>query len=475
MTKRRELSFAMITVTSVIVLFLLVTRGRSLFTDPDMLRALIALELILAAVWSYRRRFFFVLIAAFLWAGIGLPLASAWTSGRWFVLVTAVSVGCVVYFKDPRLRLNAFHFAAFMCAATAIVSAGISAFPQAALFKAMSLSLLFLYGMTGARLAALGREREFLSCVVLGCEGLVYVCVVAYFVLHYPLLGNPNSLGAVMGVVVVPLFLWEILSSEHRARRLRFTIAMVAALLLLFTSYARAGIMAAAISSLLLCVIYGRYRVLIKGACLALVLAVTSATLTPRSETSESLSSTFLYKGKREQGLLGSRRSVWDSTVAVIEAHPWLGVGFGTSKTSDEEVPTPQFAFRSQDPMTREHGNSYLAITEWVGLFGDLPFLFLLSLIAVNVFRVFIAVHRSHQTAAPVVPIATIMVAGLIHAGFEDWLFAVGYYLCVFFWSFAFILVDLAPRPIPSPSSASLRLSSHYPRNFSAARHASVS
>ena len=35
-----------------------------------------------------------------------------------------------------------------------------------------------------------------------------------------------------------------------------------------------------------------------------------------------------------------------------------------------------------------------------------------------------------------------VMVAGLLHAGFEDWLFAPGYYLCVFFWSMAFVFVD---------------------------------
>ncbi|MGA8274545.1 MAG: hypothetical protein WB919_23515, partial [Candidatus Sulfotelmatobacter sp.] len=41
-------------------------------------------------------------------------------------------------------------------------------------------------------------------------------------------------------------------------------------------------------------------------------------------------------------------------------------------------------------------------------------------------------------------PFAMIIVAGLIHAGFEDWLFAPGSYLCVFFWVSAFLLIDLA-------------------------------
>ena len=60
----------------------------------------------------------------------------------------------------------------------------------------------------------------------------------------------------------------------------------------------------------------------------------------------------------------------------------------------------------------------------------------------------------------PELAIALILAAGLIHAGFEDWLFAVGNYLCVFFWSLAFILIDLVPEKqlfraysVPLPNS----------------------
>ncbi|MGB7864482.1 MAG: hypothetical protein WCF74_13905, partial [Candidatus Sulfotelmatobacter sp.] len=42
------------------------------------------------------------------------------------------------------------------------------------------------------------------------------------------------------------------------------------------------------------------------------------------------------------------------------------------------------------------------------------------------------------------IPFAMVTVAGLIHAAFEDWLFAAGSYLCLFFWVLAFLLVDLA-------------------------------
>jgi hypothetical protein len=65
---------------------------------------------------------------------------------------------------------------------------------------------------------------------------------------------------------------------------------------------------------------------------------------------------------------------------------------------------------------------------------------------------------RAYATAtlgnifAPAVPAAAIIIAGLIDAGFEDWLFAVGYYLSVFLWVMAFILADLLRLPGAEPS-----------------------
>jgi hypothetical protein len=39
-----------------------------------------------------------------------------------------------------------------------------------------------------------------------------------------------------------------------------------------------------------------------------------------------------------------------------------------------------------------------------------------------------------------------VVMAGLVHAVFEDWLFAVGYYLTVLFWVLAFLLMDVVPE-----------------------------
>jgi hypothetical protein len=41
----------------------------------------------------------------------------------------------------------------------------------------------------------------------------------------------------------------------------------------------------------------------------------------------------------------------------------------------------------------------------------------------------------------------------MVHAGFEDWLFAVGNYTCVFFWTLAFALPDVAPAKTSAVAS----------------------
>jgi O-antigen ligase len=415
------------------------------------LGALVFGEVLLVALWSYRSRFLPLLLIVFLWAGIDVPLAETWTSRRWIVLAIAAGAGAVLYLRDPRHRFGTFHLLALFSVAAAVVSALVSSYPRVATLKALSLLLLFLYGSTGARLAALAREGRFLRVLLLAGEGLAYVGAVAYFVFRYPLFGNPNSAGAIMGVVVIPMLLWGTMISDTPQLTRRRTVALVLALGVLLFSFARAGIAAAGISALLLCVALRRYRLLMKGAAIALVAAVLVvfvhpvATRRDSSTSPESLFDAYIFKGHQDAGVFGSRRSVWDETVDAIRDRPWFGAGFGTAATSYDLTSRPTAPFRSSSRTTREHGSSYLAIAEWVGLLGVAPFLGLLLTIVIHVARVFRGLRRSGDPFSPAVPMAAVLSAGLVHAAFEDWLFAVGYYLCVFFWTLAFVLIDVAP------------------------------
>jgi O-antigen ligase len=80
-----------------------------------------------------------------------------------------------------------------------------------------------------------------------------------------------------------------------------------------------------------------------------------------------------------------------------------------------------------------------------MGLLGILPFLFLLFLLLRAVLRVLSWMRRTGSAYHYAIPFALVVLAGLVHAAFEDWLFAAGSYLCVFFWVLAFLLIDLAP------------------------------
>ena len=231
------------------------------------------------------------------------------------------------------------------------------------------------------------------------------------------------------------------------------------ALLLLFSSYARAGIAGAVVSCILLCIALRRYRLLFNGLGVALLLAAFVAVAVPlHQQAPESLTSVFVYKGHREDGILASRRSIWDETVASIQKHPWLGSGFGTSPTSSEVV-WRSGSYESFRDATREHGNSYLAITEWVGFAGGAPFFALVILVAVNVGRALRQMRCTRNIFSPAIPLVGVLAAGLVHAAFEDWLFAPGYYLCVFFWTMAFIMVDVLPAATPLAVHAARRTS----------------
>jgi O-antigen ligase len=309
------------------------------------------------------------------------------------------------------------------------------------------LLLLFVYAGTGARLAVTGRENRFFEGLLTGCEIFVGV-ITAFYMLGMEVMGNPNSLGAVMGVVGAPILLWGALVSQQpfvRRRRLAlYTIAMY----LTFASHARASIAAALFSCGLLCLALRMYRLLMQGVVLIVILVTASAIFRPEafSRTVSSLTSTIVYKGKDPGlGLLASRQSPWQDAVDSIHNHFWFGTGFGTSDNGQDLAENAVGNFSTTSAASGEHGSSYLAITTWVGMAGLLPFFFLLLALLRRIVQTVAWMLRSGNPAHPAVPLAMVMVAGLVHAGLEDWLFAPGYYLCVFFWSMAFVLVDQAP------------------------------
>ncbi len=115
-------------------------------------------------------------MAAFLWAGAEVPFRIEWLQGRWFVLAVGALAGAAIYLKDNNHHFGTFHLVAFFCVLSALVSAVVSAYPEEAFLKALSLLLLFLYGSAGGRLAVPADHPErFFRGLVLVCEVVTYI------------------------------------------------------------------------------------------------------------------------------------------------------------------------------------------------------------------------------------------------------------------------------------------------------------
>ena len=416
------------------------------FGDISFLGAVLVLEIIIAGLWNYDQRFFVLIVITFLWAGMKVPLQSAGSVGRWVVLGAGAIVGSVVWVKASRRSFQSIHLIAFFCVFTAFVSATVSQFVMMASLKALSLALLFLYCASGARLAAVGREDRFFPGLILGCEIAVYFTAICYLGLGASVFGNPNSLGAVLSIGIFPILLWGWLTSDGPVVKMRRLAALLLCTYLIRFSLSRAAMITVSVVTIIFCLCLHRYRMLVKIVAGVLFLVAAGGMLAPESlnRQLDEFKDAFLYKGHKEEGIMGSRRGPWEVTVTSIKEHPLFGTGYGTSPTGQD--PGLNFGrVNSSAETEREHGSSYLTIVEWVGLVGVLPFIALLAITVSNVWRVCALMNRTTDPRYYSIPLAMVVLSGFVHAGFEDWLFAVGSYLSLFFWVAAFLLADLAP------------------------------
>jgi O-antigen ligase len=431
-----------------LVLLFFAERRPGYIANSTYLEALIAIEIVLACLWRYATVFFPVTMWCFLSAATSLPFASKSFTVRWLFLGVGALAGSVLWIQSNRMKhFGVFHLVALFAVLAALASSSTSGMPLTALLKVGSLFLLFLYASTGGRVALAGREKSFVHNLVVACEVLVFITAITYFGGH-DVFGNPNNLGAFIGVVAFPVVLWAALVAENRGERQRHYTVLAVCAVLLYVSVCRAAIIADAILIVVLTLGLRRPRLLLKAAFVGAFFLEVMAVANPAhmSELMTSLSGRFIFKleGHRpDQGIMGSRMGPWDQTIAAVQQHPWFGTGFGTSY-DQEEGNFRTSSIYTVEGSNREHGSSYLAIVEYTGLLGILPFLVMLLLLMRAAGRTFFWMRRTGSANHYAVPFASVILAGLVHAAFEDWLFAVGSYLCLFFWVLAFLLVDLS-------------------------------
>ena len=353
------------------------------FTSQTYLGGMLLLELLVAALWMYRQVFFPLVLLAFLFAGTGFAVGGGWTVARWVVLGIGAAAGSVIVLKDHRLHFGVFHTIALFAILAAFVSAAVSTYTDYAMLKALSLLLLFLYASTGARLAVAGRESRYFAGLLLGCEIFIGVLAVCYLVLHSEVMGNPNSLGAVTGVVGAPILLWGTLMSEKPSVRNRRMALYLICMFLVVRSHSRASMGAAFISSGILCLALRKYKLFAEGMAATLIVVAATAIINPSafSNAISTVNSSIVYKSDDPtHTLLFSRESPWQAAMESIGNHFWFGTGFGTTNEAENTVENLD-QFSSSKGVAVENGSSYLTIVEWVGMLGVLPFLFLLLVI----------------------------------------------------------------------------------------------
>jgi hypothetical protein len=468
MKSRAQVILFPLGIIAVLGLFVLVERRPVLFANTTYLGAILALQIAFVGLTHFDEVFFPMLMGTFLWAGSSLPFSQTGMALRWLFLSAGALGGFVVWIRSPRQRhFGPFHLVALLCVLSALVSAIVSEIPRTALLKVASLFLLFLYTSSGARVAIAGREHKFMSGLVLACEVLVYLSAVCYFILGYRVFGNPNALGAIIGVAVVPVLLWAALAAETPGLRQRRFFALALCGGLLYLANSRASTLAAVVVVVVFTVALRHQRLLLQCAFVSLFFLTVMAVFNPSrmDEMASSFTRRVIYKtGGTYPGAFGSRLSPWAETLSVINKstkNRLLGAGFGTSELGELRPDLEASSVYTREGTNREHGNSYLALAEYMGVLGAVPFVVLLFMLIGTLLRVCRWMRRTGNPYHYCIPLSLVAIAGLVHACFEDWMFAVGSYLCLFFWVLVFLLMDLAPAlkaelriPAPRPFAA---------------------
>jgi hypothetical protein len=396
---------------------------------------LAAAALICTLLW-YEALSLPVLLACFFWTGLRLPFNSVAETVRWVVLGLAAIAGLLIWVRQRgEFRFAYVHLLAFLTTAVLFLSYEISPNPTLTLLKASSVGLLFVYCSVGALVYISGRDLSFMKGMTIACEVAVYASSITYGILKFPVFGNPNSLGAVMGVLAWPILLWDLLTTRIQLRWRRKLFALTLCGWLIYHSLARAGILAAVLASVLIFFALRRKRLMLGFGIGGLLAALAISSFSPGDWNM--LVQGVFYKNKPGTEILDSRRPRWEETLDEIGRSPWLGNGFGTAKDISEEW-KGGVATRTYN---RERGSSFLSLVAGVGILGSLPPALLLLLLLTKIRRACKRVRGNGNSLDVSIPISAVLLAGLCHALFEDWLLAVGYYLSTVFWILAFVLV----------------------------------
>jgi O-antigen ligase len=443
--------FPLIAAGSILFLLLLSVKRPYLFGESNLL-ALFVLVVGGLIASQYETHFWTIMIGVFFWAGSSFPLAGGMSLFRWVVLGLGAFLAIAYYARmSNRIPFNYLHLLGLFTVSAAFASALVSVNPVLTILKSLSLAALFVYASVGARILWSRNPEPFVRKLVLMAEGLAYFSAICYAA-SFEVWGNSNSLGLIMGCFCWPVLMWRFILPASRKGSARRFIPLFLSGALLVLSLSRASMIAASLTSMFLLVGARRYRTLLTGLSLFAAILLNTFLLAP--ERFQSASDTFLYKKGERGQLMQSRQKPWDRSLATFREHPWLGLGFGAADNSTDQ----HFTYVTRGHLTRERGSSYLTMLETTGVIGTLFFALLLLALIREIWTIFSWLRRTGKVNQPAVVAASIILAGLVNAAFEDWLLAVGYYMSVIFWVLALSLRDWMACPVwPDAQQATQR------------------
>jgi O-antigen ligase len=433
--------FPLVAAASIVFLLYLSVKRPYLFGENNVVALLVLVVAGLIAS-QYETHFWTLMIGVFFWAGSAFPMAGAMNLFRWVMLGLGAFLALGYYARSAnRISFNYLHLLGLFGVIAAFASALVSVNWALTLLKALSLAGLFVYASIGARILWSRNPEPFVRKLVMIAEGLVYftaICSLASFAVW----GNPNSLGLIMGCICWPVLLWRLLLPATRRKSPRPFIAVFLCGALLVSSLSRASMVAAFLTSMFLLVGARRYRILLIGVSLFAAILLNMFLVTP--ERFRTASDTLLYKNGEHGKMMDSRGKPWERSLSIFREHKWLGLGFGAADNSANW----RSNYVTLAQQTRERGSSYLTMLETTGVIGTLPFALLILALIREIGKVFSWLRCTGKVNHPAVVVAPIILGGLVNAFFEDWLFAVGYYMCVIFWVLALSLRDWMACPV---------------------------
>ncbi len=176
----------------------------------------------------------------------------------------------------------------------------------------------------------------------------------------YSTLENPNLLGAYL-VMIISLLSAFLLTEKGRARKISFAVILLVLLLCLALTYSRGAWLSLAAIVLGLTLFYDK-RFGFLFLLIPIVLAFYHGQMVER----------FLSLFSGEDTSVGLRFALWESTEAMIEEHPLLGIGWGTYFLA---YPEYNFFIQDEHVLIFHAHNMYLNMLAEVGILGGLSFL----------------------------------------------------------------------------------------------------